>query len=112
MILLFLLLILIGPRFATVVWWLFSPEGFSFAFSSLLMPVLGLIFLPWTTLMYVSVFPGGLGGFDWLFLILAFAADMGSYATGGYKATRRSVSSKDTGTPKVEESQEESIDEE
>ena len=46
--------------------------------------VLGLIFLPWATLMYVAVAPGGVNGFwEWLFLILAIVIDVGSYAGGG-----------------------------
>ena len=28
--------------------------------------ILGFIFLPWTTLMYVMVIPGGIVGFDWV----------------------------------------------
>jgi len=28
--------------------------------------ILGIIFLPWTALKYVMVFPGGIVGFDWV----------------------------------------------
>jgi hypothetical protein len=41
----------------------------------------GLIFAPWTALMYVLVFP--LNGFDWIWLGFGIMADVFSY-TGGY----------------------------
>jgi hypothetical protein len=54
------------------------------AFDSAIWPILGLIFLPWSTLMYVAVSPGGVTGFfDWAFLILAIIIDIGAYAGGG-----------------------------
>lgn len=90
MFLLLFLFILIGPRFATVMWWLFQPERFNLAFTNFLVPILGIIFLPWTTLMYMLVFPGGLSGFDILFLILAFLGDMASYFGGAkYRPTQQ-----------------------
>ena len=76
---------LIGPRFATIMWWLFNPFRFNSAFSTVIFPLLGIFFLPWTTLMYVGVFPGGLSFWNWLFLGLAFVADLGSYGSGAYK---------------------------
>lgn len=44
---------------------------------------MGLIFLPWLTLMYVIVFP--VVGFDWVWLGLALLADIASYSGGVYK---------------------------
>ena len=55
---LFLLLLLFGPRLVGVLWWLFEPVRWNAAFGTVLLPVLGLIFLPWTTLMYLLVAPG------------------------------------------------------
>lgn len=81
-------LILLGPRVAGVVWWLLAPVrwvGQLGAFDSVIWPILGLIFLPWTTLLYVVVAPGGVNGFfEWLFLIFALIIDIGSYGGGGY----------------------------
>ncbi|NJN55411.1 MAG: hypothetical protein HC804_12035, partial [Anaerolineae bacterium] len=54
------------------------------AFSSALWPILGLVFLPWTTLMYVIVAPGGVTGFDWVWIILMVIADVAAYGGGGY----------------------------
>jgi len=79
-------LFLLGPRFATLIWWLIKPLRFSAAFSSFIWPVLGIIFLPWTTLMYLIVWSPvtGVYGLDWLWLVLAVLADLGTYAGGGY----------------------------
>ena len=44
--------------------------------------MLGLIFLPWTTIMFVLVAPAGIVGWDWLWLGLAVFADIAWY-TGG-----------------------------
>ncbi len=83
---LFLVLVFAGPRLATILWWLFDTSRFNWTFSTIIVPILGIIFLPFTTLMYIIVFPGGITGFDWLFLGLALAGDIGSY-TGAYIKT-------------------------
>lgn len=73
-----------GPRLAFLVYWLF-PAGqlkVNVAFNTFIWPLLGLIFLPWTTLMYVLVFP--INSFDWLWLGLALLADIAGYVGGGY----------------------------
>lgn len=81
----FTLLVFLGPRIAGIFWWIFQPARWDLAFSSWIWPVLGLIFLPWTTLMYVIVAPGGIVGiWEWLFVILAVVIDIGSYTGGGY----------------------------
>jgi hypothetical protein len=79
-------LFLLGPRFATLIWWLINPVRFSAAFSSFIWPALGILFLPWTTLMYLIVWSPvtGVYGLDWLWLVLAVLADLGTYAGGGY----------------------------
>ena len=82
----FTTLVLLGPRFATLIWWLFNPARFSAAFGSFIWPILGIIFAPFTTLMYLIVWSPvtGIYGLDWLWLGLAVLADIGSYAGGGY----------------------------
>ncbi len=52
------------------------------------MPLLGFIFVPWTTIMYVLVFAGGVTGFDWVWLGLGLLADVAWWAGG---AARRHV---------------------
>ncbi len=78
------ILLFLGPRFASIVWWIANPTRWDLAFSSVIWPILGIMFAPWTTLMYVLVFPGGVTGFDWLWLGLAVLGDVGMYAGGGY----------------------------
>jgi hypothetical protein len=76
--------LLAGPRLAILIWWLMQPARWSTTYPSFLVPLVGFLFLPFVTLMYVLVFPGGVNGFDWLWLGLALAADIASYG-GGYR---------------------------
>jgi hypothetical protein len=80
----FTTLVLAGPRLALIIWWLFATTRFNQAFNAIIWPILGIIFAPWTTLMYVIVFPGGVVGFDWFWLGLGILFDLGSYAGGGF----------------------------
>ena len=80
----FTALVLFGPRLAILVWWLINPVYINSAFNNWILPILGIIFLPWTLLMYLIVFPGGVVGFDWLIVGLGLFADIASYAGGGY----------------------------
>ena len=59
-------LVLIGPRFGILVWWLFEPDRWQQAFDNFIWAFLGFLFAPWTTMMYVAVAPNGLTGFDWI----------------------------------------------
>ena len=77
-------LLLLGPRFVVLIWWLIRPVLFNAMFSTWIWPLLGLIFLPWTLLMYLIVGGGGVIGFDWVWLGLAFLADIASYSGGAY----------------------------
>ena len=77
-------LILLGPRFAALIWWLIRPVYFNSVFNTWIWPLLGLIFLPWTLLMYLIVGGTGIVGFDWLWLGLAFLADIASYGGGAW----------------------------
>ena len=45
---------MLSPRLGVIVLWLFT-DYINRAFDSWLWPLLGLIFLPWTTLMYILV---------------------------------------------------------
>jgi len=80
----FATLVFLGPRFAFLVYWLFLPGKVNAAFNTWIWPLLGLIFLPWATLMYVIVAPGGVTGFDWVWVGLGVLADIASYGGGGY----------------------------
>ena len=58
--------LMIGPRLGVLVWYLFSPAYVNGAFDNFIWGFLGWLFLPWTTLMYIAIYPGGIMGFDWL----------------------------------------------
>ena len=86
---LFLILLLFGPRSVIVVWWLLQPVRWDATFGSFIVPFLGFLILPWTTLMYVIVAPGGLVGLDVLWMGLAVLADIASYTGGGVYGRKR-----------------------
>jgi hypothetical protein len=78
---------LIGPRALVAFWWLVDPARWALVFGgSPLVPLLGFLFLPWTTLMYVLFWAvGGLEPLGWLFVVVAFLADFATYGGGGYR---------------------------
>ena len=78
------LLALISPRLAIIFIWIFS-DILGRAYESWFLPVLGFFILPWTTLAYAVMWDVGshkVSGFEWFVVVLAFLADLGSYATG------------------------------
>lgn len=86
---LFASLVLLGPRIAILVWWLIDQVRWEAAYDNFFVPFLGWVFLPWTTMMYVVVFPGGVTGFDWIIMGLGVLADIASYTSGGYSGNQR-----------------------
>ena len=86
----FTALVFFGPRLGILIWWLIDPTRWSAAFNSFIWAFLGFLFLPWTTLMYVIIFQGGITGFDWIWLGLGLLADISSY-TGGAWGNRNQV---------------------
>ena len=77
----------LGPRIALAVWWIFGDKVGA-AFSSFIWPLLGLIFLPWTTLFYVIVWSaiGGVSGAEWLFVALGLLLDICTYTAKSAKS--------------------------
>jgi len=74
-----------APRLAFLLWWFMQPARFELTFTSIWWPILGVLVAPWTALMYVIVYPGGISFVNWIFLGLAVAVDIGSYG-GGVRA--------------------------
>ena len=74
----------LGPRAAILIWWLVDQVRWNAAFDTFLIPLLGFLILPWTTLMWVLVFPGGVDGFDWVWLGLAVLFDLVNIGGGAY----------------------------
>jgi hypothetical protein len=85
------LLALLSPRLAIVFIAIFS-DMLSRAFDSWLLPLIGFFLLPWTTLAYAVMWDTGtrdVNGFEWFIVVLAFLADIASYAGGrSYRAAR------------------------
>jgi hypothetical protein len=78
-----------APRLALLIVWIFTPYV-SRAFASFWWPLLGLIFLPYTTLFYALAYLPGVGvfGWRWLWVVLGVLLDLGSYSSGGYSRSR------------------------
>lgn len=86
----FTTLLFFGPRLAFLIYWLIWPVRVQLVLNTWIWPLLGLIFLPWTTLMYVIVATPGIGlvGFDWFWMVVALIADLGGYAGGAQNRKR------------------------
>ncbi len=87
--------LVLASRIAIVVWWLTDPQRFADAVKALQLPggltlpvwawtLLGFLFLPWTTLAYLYVFPGGIVGAEWIVLIIALFFDLSGHG-GSYR---------------------------
>ncbi|HEU0027198.1 MAG TPA: hypothetical protein VFQ25_08795 [Ktedonobacterales bacterium] len=87
---LFALFAAFAPRLALLFLWLFT-NLVTRAFDSFIVPLLGIIFLPFTTLMYVLVWSpvGGVTGWAWFWVILGALIDIGSYTGSAYGNRRR-----------------------
>ena len=71
-----------APRLLFVFIWIARPALVDAAFDTFILPLLGLVFLPFTTLMWLLL--GGTGrmdGFDWVWIGLAVVLDLGHYAS-------------------------------
>ena len=77
----------LGPRIALLAWWIFGDKVDA-AFTSWIWPLLGLIFLPWTTLAYVIAWGplNGVSGAGWLLVALGVAADIATYSARAAKS--------------------------
>jgi hypothetical protein len=76
-----------GSRIFLLMVWFSRPAAWNAAFSTIIWPCLGFLFLPFTTLMYYVLQtnnPGAaLAGIDWLWLILAVIIDVGTIGVAG-----------------------------
>jgi hypothetical protein len=76
-------IVVFGPRLGILLWWLGDSERWNSAFDSFVLPFLGFVFLPWTTLAFVAVAPRGVvAGADWLWLAFGFLLDLTAYGFG------------------------------
>jgi hypothetical protein len=76
----------LGPRIAVLAWWIFGDKV-DVAFDGWVLPLLGLLLLPWTTLFYVLIWSvGGVSGAEWLFVALGVVLDIATYGARSAKA--------------------------
>jgi hypothetical protein len=75
------LIAVLSPRLAIVLLWLFT-NYVDRAFSGFFLPLVGLIFLPWTTLLYVlvDIAPGPIHVAGWIVIGLGVLIDLNSWA--------------------------------
>ena len=83
------LLIFIGPRVAALAWYFIDTARWNAAFSNILWPCLGFLFVPWTTMAWVWMSPGGVTGLEWVIVGLGFLLDIGAFGGGGYSRRHR-----------------------
>jgi hypothetical protein len=72
------------PRLALFIVWVAKPALVAAAFSTWIFPLLGIIFLPFATLMYVILYVpeiGGLTGWGWFWVIVSALFDLAHLAT-------------------------------
>jgi hypothetical protein len=82
----------VAPRFFLVLAWLFSDRWNIVWHGDFLVPLLGIIFLPYTTIMFLLVWsPAGISGWDWLWIILGVFLDVLHYQQAA--ANRRQATS-------------------
>jgi hypothetical protein len=79
------------PRIALVLVWIFT-NLVDRAYDTFILPLLGLIFLPFTTLVYALVWSPAVGmdGGRWLWVALAFLVELMGYFGGARARASRS----------------------
>jgi hypothetical protein len=86
-----LLVILMFPRVALVLMWIFSTYLQRAFHGGLVLPVLGFIFLPLTTIVYAWELNSGMPtvGINLLWLLIAVIIDLGGLGGGAHRQWRR-----------------------
>jgi hypothetical protein len=90
---LLVLLAAFAPRLIVIFAWIAPPTYFDAVFDTWIFPLLGLIFLPFTTLMwlFLGAPPEEVQGLDWLWVGLAVLLDLTHYgSTYGQRGTIQS----------------------
>jgi len=87
---LLLFIAIFSPRLALALTWIFTP-WVDRAFGPIIWPILGIIFLPLTTLVYVILWNTnghGVVGWEWILVVLALLWDVSTHG-GGILSKRR-----------------------
>jgi hypothetical protein len=82
----FVILAGLFPRLALFIVWIARPTLVDSAFTTWIWPLLGIVFLPFATLMYVILYTPGVGltGWEWFWVVVAGLLDashLGASAT-------------------------------
>ena len=80
----------LAPRLILLLAWIFGTR-WEIVFDTWLLPLLGIIFLPYTTVMYLLVWSPatGISGFDWVWLALGVMLDIMKWSQ--IAATRKDI---------------------
>lgn len=72
----------VAPRVILILAWIFSNRWPLVWGGDFIVPLLGIIFLPYTTIMYMLAYqvPIGVEGFEWLWVVLGLFLDLWKYA--------------------------------
>jgi hypothetical protein len=89
---LIILLAAAAPRVTLVLMWIFG-DMVDRAFSGFVVPALGLVFMPYTTLFYVFAWEpvGGASGWGLFAVLVGALLDITNLAGAGFKARRRAT---------------------
>ena len=92
-------IITLGPRLVLLFVWIFS-DRISTVFEGFLIPLLGFLFLPFTTLAYLLVWnvQSGVSGAAWLLVAGGLLFDIGTYALSRYANRLRIQTSSEENT--------------
>jgi hypothetical protein len=88
---LLLLVILLFPRVTLVLMWLFSTYLQRAFHGDLMLPILGFIFLPLTTIVYAWELNSGMptAGLNLVWLLIAVIIDLGGLGGGAHRQSQR-----------------------
>jgi len=90
-----------APRVALFLWWFLDParvdgvfQGWSRTVGSITgpdwtWPLIGLVFLPWTTVAYVFVSPAGLTVLEWVVILIALMLDLSAHGGSRHAYSKR-----------------------
>jgi hypothetical protein len=78
------------PRLAFLIYWIARPAKVDAAFDTFIFPLLGIIFLPFATLMYAILYTAGVGlrGWGWFWVFLAALLDLGHWGAAAGQRDR------------------------
>lgn len=76
----------VAPRAFLILAWIFSDRWPIVWHGDFLVPLLGILFVPYTTVMYMLVWsPTGIHGWDWLWILMGLFLDFSQYAQSAAK---------------------------